>query len=113
MEKQYYTITEVSKLLDIKPYVIRYWETEFPQIRKSRKSGRNRRYSVKEVEIITDIKILLYDKKFTIKGAKQALSSEEEVAPEHNFNEQTPAEQLKIVRGLLNQIKNIAKKHSF
>jgi len=113
MEKQYYTITEVSKLLDIKPYVIRYWETEFPQIRKSRKSGRNRRYSVKEVEIITDIKILLYDKKFTIKGAKQALSSEEGLPMESNFNEQTPAEQLKIVRGLLNKIKDIAKKHSF
>jgi DNA-binding transcriptional MerR regulator len=73
MEKLYYTITEVSQLLDIKPYVIRYWETEFPQIKGSRRQGRNRRYTPKEVEFIKQVKELLHDKKFTIKGAKQWL----------------------------------------
>lgn len=111
MKKLYYTITEVSKLLDIKPYIIRYWETEFPQIGRSRKSGRNRRYSAKEVEIISDIKTLLYERKFTIKGAQQALSNEGELKAESYLVEKTPVEQLKTVRELLNKIKVITEKH--
>lgn len=111
MKKLYYTITEVSKLLDIKPYIIRYWETEFPQIGRSRKSGRNRRYSAKEVEIISDIKTLLYEKKFTIKGAQQALANEGEISTEGYLIEKTAVEQLKTVKELLNKIKVITEKH--
>lgn len=107
MEKLYYTITEVSKLLDIKPYVIRYWETEFPQIKKSRKSGRNRRYSTQEFETISLIKHLLYDKKYTIKGAKQALNSSVETMPTIDEVQipLSPQEQLKHIKKLLLNIK--------
>ncbi len=80
MEKLYYTITEVSELLDLKPYVIRYWETEFPQIKGSRRQGRNRRYTPNEVEFIKQLKELLHEKKFTIKGAKQKLKEKKQVA---------------------------------
>lgn len=109
MEKLYYTITEVSKLLDIKPYVIRYWETEFPQIRRSRKSGRNRRYNQKEYETICIIKDLLYDKKYTIKGAKQALKDNvnppvNEAAPKEITS---PQQELKNIKDLLGKIKKI------
>jgi len=113
MEKLYYTITEVSKLLDIKPYVIRYWETEFPQIKKSRKSGRNRRYSTKEFETISLIKHLLYDKKYTIKGAKQALQNgtgTRHITEKSNIT-LTPQEQLKSVKMLLANIKKIVKQY--
>lgn len=114
MEKLYYTITDVSKLLDIKPYVIRYWETEFPQIKRSRKSGRNRRYSANEFETISLIKHLLYDKKYTIKGAKQALNSG--VDTESNIEELeislTPLEQLKQIKKLLLDIKETVKKYT-
>lgn len=82
MKKLYYTITEVSNLLELKPYVIRYWETEFPQLKMSRKTGRNRRYSPKEVETIKRIKTLLYDKKYTIKGAKAHLKDGPKKQPE-------------------------------
>lgn len=113
MEKLYYTITEVSKLLDIKPYVIRYWETEFPQIRKSRKSGRNRRYSAKEFETISLIKHLLYDKKYTIKGAQQALHDGIDNKPVTEKVEiiLTPQEQLKHIRKLILDIKETVNKH--
>ncbi len=108
MEKLYYTITEVSKLLDIKPYVIRYWETEFPQIRRSRKSGRNRRYNQKEFETISLIKELLYDKKFTIKGAKQALKDSNEKNTSDDIRlPLTPQEQLLSIKKLLSNIKRI------
>jgi len=109
MEKLYYTITEVSKLLDIKPYVIRYWETEFPQIKKSRKSGRNRRYSAKEFETISLIKHLLYDKKYTIKGAKQALQDgiEDQSTTNKIDTPLTPQEQLKNIKSLLSNIKQL------
>lgn len=112
MEKLYYTITEVSKLLDIKPYVIRYWETEFPQIKRSRKSGRNRRYSILEFETISLIKHLLYDKKYTIKGAKQALQDGIEAEPviEAVQLPLTPQEQLKEIKKLLMDIKQTVNK---
>ncbi len=113
MEKLYYTITEVSKLLDIKPYVIRYWETEFPQIKRSRKSGRNRRYSTAEFETISLIKHLLYDKKYTIKGAKQALHDgiETKAIVEKVEIPLTPQEQLKHIKKLILDIKETVKQH--
>jgi DNA-binding transcriptional MerR regulator len=113
MEKLYYTITEVSKLLNIKPYVIRYWETEFPQIKKSRKSGRNRRYSIREFEVISLIKHLLYDKKYTIKGAKQALQDgiDTNQVVEKVDIPLTPQEQVKSIKKLLLDIKQIVKRY--
>ena len=71
--KLYFRIGEVSKLAGLKAYVLRYWETEFPQLRP-KKSGTNQRlYPRKEVELILEIKHLLYDKRFTIEGAKKTL----------------------------------------
>jgi len=71
--KLYFRIGEVSKLAGVKAYVLRYWETEFSQLRP-KKSGTNQRlYPRKEVELILEIKHLLYDKRFTIEGAKKTL----------------------------------------
>lgn len=74
MKKYYYTIGEVCNLLDLKPYVIRYWETEFRQLNPHRTKGHSRRYSSDQVEMIRLIKDLLYVQKFTIKGVKKKLS---------------------------------------
>ncbi len=69
MKKVYYTIGEVCELLDIKPHTIRYWETEVPQLRSKSKKGTIRRYTQKDVDFLNQIKILIYDKKFTLEGA--------------------------------------------
>jgi DNA-binding transcriptional MerR regulator len=70
--KLYFRIGDVSKLA-VKPYVLRYWESEFAQL-PPKKSGTNQRlYPRKEVELILEIKRLLYDKRFTIEGARKAL----------------------------------------
>ena len=73
MKKFYYTIGEVSNLLDIKPYVIRYWETEFPQLKPRKENGRNRQFTEEHIELLKRIKDMLYTQKFTIDGARQKL----------------------------------------
>ena len=74
MKKLYYSIGEVSILTKLKPYVLRYWETEFSQLKPPKNRAGNRTYRQKDIEIILKIKDLLYNKKFTINGARSNLS---------------------------------------
>lgn len=74
MKKYYYTIGEVCNLLDLKPHVLRYWETEFRQLNPHRTKGQSRRYTPEQIETLKIIKELLYIQKFTIKGVKKKLS---------------------------------------
>ena len=80
-----YKIGEVCKLADVQPYVLRYWETEFPQLAPNKSGGGQRMYTRREIDTILRIKELLYRDGFTIAGAKKKLeeepSSAEEVAP--------------------------------
>jgi len=73
MSKFYYTIGEVSNLLQVKPYVIRYWETEFPQLKPRKGSHRNRQFTQENIDLLLRIKDMLYNQKFTIDGARQKL----------------------------------------
>jgi DNA-binding transcriptional MerR regulator len=76
MNKFYYTIGEVSNLLELKPYVIRFWETEFPQLKPRKDHGRNRQFTEEHIELLRKIKDMLYNQKFTIDGARQKLKQE-------------------------------------
>ena len=69
----YFSIREVSQLTQVKPYVIRYWETQIGALRPARRESGQRKFTQKEVDVILKIKELLYDKRFTIAGAKQFL----------------------------------------
>jgi DNA-binding transcriptional MerR regulator len=71
--KQYFKIGEVSTLSQLEPYVLRYWETEFKMIRPVRFGSNQRMYRRKDVELIFEIKKLLYDEGFTIAGARKKL----------------------------------------
>ena len=71
-----YKIGEVCKKADVQPYVLRYWETEFPPLSPGKSGGGQRLYTDCEVEIILRIKDLLYSEGFTIAGAKKRLDSE-------------------------------------
>jgi DNA-binding transcriptional MerR regulator len=75
-KRLYYKIGEACKALDIQPYVLRYWETEFPAISPNKSRSGQRVYSEKELEIIRRIKELLYDEGYTIAGAKKKLEGE-------------------------------------
>lgn len=73
-DKFCFRIGEVGKILGVAPYVIRYWETEFKSIRPTRASSQQRLYRRKDIEELIVIKELLYEKKFTISGAKRRLT---------------------------------------
>jgi DNA-binding transcriptional MerR regulator len=72
-DKQYFKIGEVSALSQLEPYVLRYWETEFKMIRPVRFGSNQRMYRRKDVELIFEIKKLLYEEGFTIAGARKKL----------------------------------------
>jgi DNA-binding transcriptional MerR regulator len=75
-DKLYFKIGEVSELLGVEAYVLRYWETEFPVLSPKKSGTGHRLYRRKDVELLLRIKHLLYDKRFTIEGARQSLHTE-------------------------------------
>jgi DNA-binding transcriptional MerR regulator len=75
-DKLYFKIGEVSDLLGVEPYVLRYWETEFATLSPKKSGTGHRLYRRKDVELLLRIKHLLYDRKFTIEGARQSLHEE-------------------------------------
>jgi DNA-binding transcriptional MerR regulator len=75
-DKLYFKIGEVSELLGVEPYVLRYWETEFAVLSPKKSGTGHRLYRRKDVELLLRIKHLLYDKRFTIEGARQSLQAE-------------------------------------
>ncbi|WP_077037203.1 MerR family transcriptional regulator [Pelomonas sp. KK5] len=72
--KRYFTIGEVSDLCGVKPYVLRYWEQEFTQLKPMKRRGNRRYYQHHEVLLIRRIRDLLYDQGFTISGARNQLT---------------------------------------
>lgn len=75
-EERLYKIGEVCKVAEVQPYVLRYWETEFPPLAPNKSGGGQRLYTRHEIDIILRIKQLLYSEGFTIAGAKKRLEIE-------------------------------------
>ncbi|MFB3813588.1 MAG: MerR family transcriptional regulator [Terriglobales bacterium] len=75
-DKLYFRIGEVAELAQLPTYVLRFWETEFPQLKPSKGSTGQRMYRQREVELVMRIKKLLYDEGFTIAGARAQLKAE-------------------------------------
>jgi DNA-binding transcriptional MerR regulator len=86
-DKLYFRIGEVSKIVGLPTYVLRFWETEFSRIRPKRTSSGQRLYTRRDIELVLKIKHLLYEKKFTIQGARQHLSA-------RTGKKKTPAKQM-------------------
>lgn len=78
--KRYFTIGEVSELCAVKPHVLRYWEQEFPNLKPVKRRGNRRYYQREDVILIRQIRSLLYDQGYTIGGARQRMSGEEDAA---------------------------------
>ena len=75
IKKLYYSISEVSKITEVEQYVLRYWETEFEELKPQKNRAGNRIYTNKDIQLIIHIKGLLREKKYTIEGAKKILES--------------------------------------
>lgn len=71
--KEYYSIGEVCELVELKPHVLRYWESQFPVLHPSKNRSGNRVYQRKEIKLILLVRKLLYEDKYTIEGARQKL----------------------------------------
>ena len=85
IKKLYYSISEVSKITDLEQYVLRYWETEFEQLKPAKNRAGNRIYTNRDIKLILYIKKLLREERYTIEGAKQVLST---YMPENESGEQ-------------------------
>ncbi len=110
-DKTYFRIGEVSKLLGVETYVVRYWESEFKSIKPMRTGSDQRRYRKKDVEELLLIRDLLYREGFTIAGAKKRLSelkkNKEEIRPKPLFNSDDCMDRLVDIKKRLTELKKI------
>ena len=111
--KLYYSIGEVSEVTGLKQYVLRYWETEFAELRPLKNRAGNRTYKSHDLDLINEIKTLLYKQKFTIKGARQYLKDKGEATAGKEKIVQiskSPSElDLKTLKNLRNGLNEIIK----
>jgi DNA-binding transcriptional MerR regulator len=103
-DKRFFRIGEVSRIIGVETYVLRYWESEFPQIRPSRADSNQRTYQKKDLELIFEIKRLLYDEKMTIEGAKQKLKKRFQ---QKDKAKKTSSEE--IINDIKSELRNIAR----
>jgi DNA-binding transcriptional MerR regulator len=108
-DKLYFRIGEVSKLTQTKPYVLRFWETEFPTLKPAKSKSGHRLYRRQDVEAVLEIKQLLYGKGFTISGARKYLAnnSKSEAEQRHLFLATLDAAELRAIRHELQAILTI------
>ena len=95
VKKLYYSIGEVSELTGLKAYVLRYWETEFSQLKPSKNRAGNRTYRQKDIDLIMYVKNLLYNEKYTIDGARSVLKGS--ASKSNSIKTETINEKQKII----------------
>ena len=108
-DKLYFRIGEVSKLAQTKSYVLRYWETEFPMLKPQKSRSRHRLYRRRDVEMVLEIKRLLYAKGFTIEGARRQLAHPEKGSAEQKdlFRPTVNGTEIKAIKRELQSILTI------
>jgi DNA-binding transcriptional MerR regulator len=117
-KKLYYSISEVCALTELEQHVLRYWESEFPQLRPKKNRAGNRAYRDKDIEVIKYIKHLLYEEKFTIPGAKKKIAEsklpadiDQDVSPEISAQiENVTSEHLAAIKQELKELLEFLRK---
>lgn len=108
LRKLYYTIGEVSESTGIPAHVLRYWESEFPQLKPKKGRTGNRAYQDKDLRLIQQIRTLLYERKFTIAGARAQLAGDtpEEEVPASNGKVELIEEIRRDLQDILDTLEN-------
>jgi len=107
-DKIYFRIGEVSKILGVEPYVVRYWESEFKNVKPVRTSSDQRLYRRQDVETLLTIKQLLYTDHFTILGAKRKLADQvSENGKENDSDVSADRDRLIAIKNMLRQVKEL------
>ncbi len=107
IQKLYYSISEVSEITSLKPYVLRYWETEFDELRPAKNRAGNRIYRLKDIKLIFLIKKLLYEDKFTIEGTRKKLSEGKDVEKQQLKMPFNNTEKKNILDSLINDLREV------
>ena len=115
--KLYYTISEVAAITEVKPHVLRYWESEFPSLKPRKTRTGARRYRQPDIDEILAIKHLLYDEGYKIAGAVKMRRQQKKAAPDSaaadqialDFSGMTEAERLAFVKDELKSIQKLVK----
>ncbi len=106
-EKLYYSISEVARITRLEPYVLRFWEKEFPMLKPRKNRGGNRMYQNADIEMINRIKTLLYKENYTIEGARNRLKS---IKPTPEKKDLTHSAKFKTIIGQIrNDIEDLLK----
>ncbi|MDD5560339.1 MerR family transcriptional regulator [Candidatus Methylomirabilis sp.] len=105
-EKLYFKIGEVAELTGVQPYILRYWETQFTTLRPTKSPSGQRLYRRSDVVSVLHIKELLYEKRFTIAGARRHLSAEQGSFPP------TVVDSVRLVKEELKNISSLLRRHS-
>ncbi len=107
-DKTYFRIGEVARITRVKPYVLRFWESEFKMMTPPKSRSKQRMYRKKDIETILKIKQLLYAERFTIEGARKRLASERrEEAVEAREEAKLPTAELRRMRAELEKIQQL------
>lgn len=106
IKKLYYSISEVSKITGLKQYVLRFWETEFEQLKPAKNRAGNRIYRLSEIKLIFLIKKLLYEDKYTIEGARQKLKTLMPIKPSQ-LDMPFPENQNDVIRSLKQDLQEL------
>jgi DNA-binding transcriptional MerR regulator len=106
-DKTYFRIGEISKILGVEPYVVRYWESEFSTIKPIRTKSEQRLYRRKDLEELALIKRLLYQDKFTIAGAKKKLQELRKESPAASAGDEESREKLLSIKQALQAIRDL------
>jgi DNA-binding transcriptional MerR regulator len=103
--KMYYSISEVAEMIGVVPYVLRFWEKEFPHLKPRKNRAGNRAYQPKDIERVSQIKKLLYDEGYTIEGARNFLKKDTKPVS----SEQSPDKDKMLIREIRQDIDNLLK----
>ena len=110
-EKLFFKIGEVAEVAGVKTSVLRFWESEFPFLKPVKSSSGQRLYSKNEVDLVLQVKHLLYDEKFTIEGVKKRITTKGKLIKTEDFFDSTAAayysEVLKVVRNELKVLRDL------
>jgi DNA-binding transcriptional MerR regulator len=109
-DKLFYKIGEVSKIAEVEPYVLRYWETEFPFLKPRKNKSGQRVYVKKDLDLVLQIKRLLHEERYTIEGVRKKFGEPEAAAQPQSAAVPTPAKEIvdkvrKRLREILSQIR--------
>jgi len=106
-QRLYYSISEVAEITGLKPYVLRFWEKEFPNLRPKKNRAGNRTYQIKDIDLIKQIKELLYENGFTIEGARAKLRNSHNDKPDKSDLQNTRLKSLLVE--IKKELENILK----